>query len=116
MIDPKGYIIGQVSGEGSYKEIDSAIAKSISESRKKGELNETPLSLVLEKAKIGNLPLSFPGKVLADEKSNRLFISDSNHNRIVITDLQGKLLQTIGSGEASLKDGLNTSTSRLLRM
>ncbi|MBX7170086.1 MAG: redoxin domain-containing protein [Pyrinomonadaceae bacterium] len=105
LIDPKGYIIGQISGEGSYNEIDGAIAKSISESRKKGELNEKPLSLVLEKAKVGNLPLSFPGKVLADEKSNRLFISDSNHNRIVITDLQGKLLQTIGSGEASLKDG-----------
>ena len=29
-------------------------------------------------------PLRFPGKVLADEAGKRLFIADSNHNRIVI--------------------------------
>lgn len=105
LIDPNGYIVGQVSGEGNYDAIDGAIAKTIEESRKKGELNETPLKLALEKAKVGNLPLAFPGKVLADEKSNRLFIADSNHNRIVVTDLNGKLLETIGDGEAALIDG-----------
>lgn len=105
LIDPNGYVIRQLSGEGNYAEIDQTIAQTIGEFRKKGGLNEAPLKLSLEKAKVGNLPLAFPGKVLADEKSNRLFISDSNHNRIVITDLNGKLLETIGSGAAALTDG-----------
>jgi DNA-binding beta-propeller fold protein YncE len=111
LIDPNGYIIGNYVGEGYYEEIDKKISETITDFRKKGQLNETPLSFALERAKVGNLPLAFPGKILADEKSNRLFISDSNHNRIVVTDLQGKLLETIGNGEASLKDGnFQTST------
>ena len=43
-------------------------------------------------------PLRFPGKVLADEAGDRLFIADSNHNRIVVTDLDGKLRNVIGTG------------------
>lgn len=105
LIDPNGYIIRQLSGEGNFAEIDEVITQIIAEFRQKGSLNEMPLALTLEKAKVGNLPLAFPGKVLADEKSNRLFISDSNHNRIVVTDLDGKLLETIGSGAAALTDG-----------
>lgn len=105
LIDPAGYIIGQVSGEGNYEAIDTAIAQTLEDFRKKGELNEQPLSLALERAKVGDLPLSFPGKILADARSNRLFISDSNHNRIVITDLSGKLIEEIGSSRPALKDG-----------
>lgn len=105
LIDPNGYIIGNYVGEGYAKEIDDLVGKTADEFRKKGQLNESPLEFALESAKVGNLPLAFPGKILADEKSNRLFISDSNHNRIVITDLQGKLLETIGNGETGLKDG-----------
>lgn len=105
LIDPEGYVIGNFVGEGHAQAVDDKIGKTIAEFRKKGKLNDKPLSLTLERAKVGNLPLAFPGKVLADAKSNRLFIADSNHNRIVITDLQGKLLETIGNGETSLKDG-----------
>ncbi len=105
LIDPNGYVIGHYVGEGNQVEIDEKIAETITEARKKGQLNEKPLAFSLESAKVGNLPLAFPGKVLADEKSNRLFIADSNHNRIVITDLQGKLLDIIGNGQAALTDG-----------
>ncbi|MGI8786377.1 MAG: thioredoxin-like domain-containing protein [Pyrinomonadaceae bacterium] len=105
VIDPDGYVIKTIFGEGQFDEIDKTISDTISEFRKKGELNEQPLKFALERAKVGDLPLAFPGKVLADEKSNRLFISDSNHNRIVITDLAGKLLNVIGNGAAGKADG-----------
>jgi DNA-binding beta-propeller fold protein YncE len=105
LIDPNGYVIGQVAGEGQFDTLDKAIGETVAEFRKKGQLNEQPLKFALEQAKVGSLPLAFPGKVLADEKSNRLFISDSNHNRIVVTDFTGKLLQTIGSGKAAGNDG-----------
>ena len=50
-------------------------------------------------------PLRFPGKVLADEPGGRLFIADSNHNRIVVARLDGTLVATIGSGTAGRADG-----------
>lgn len=104
LIDPAGYVIGSISGEGNYDPIDTAIGKAVDDFRKRGELNEEPLKLTLERAKVGNLPLAFPGKVLADAKGDRLFIADSNHNRIVITKLDGALMETIGTGERGFVD------------
>src|SRR6266481_5828030 len=49
LIDPAGYIIGKLSGEGGYDALDKAIADSIAEFRKRGELNEAPLKFVLER-------------------------------------------------------------------
>jgi thiol-disulfide isomerase/thioredoxin len=105
LIDPGGYIIGKLSGEGGYDELDKAIAGSIAEFRKRGELNEAPLKLVLERAKVGDLPLAFPGKVIADQKTGRMFIADSNHNRIVLAKLDGTLVETIGAGSSGAEDG-----------
>jgi DNA-binding beta-propeller fold protein YncE len=105
LIDPAGYVIGRVEGEGNYEILDQTIATTIDEFRKRGELNEEPLKLTLERAKVGDLPLAFPGKILADAKRDRLFIADSNHNRIVITRLDGTLIETIGTGAAGAADG-----------
>jgi DNA-binding beta-propeller fold protein YncE len=105
LIDPAGYVIGSISGEGNYDPIDRAIGKAVEDFRKRGELNEEPLKLTLERAKVGNLPLAFPGKVLAYANGDRLFIADSNHNRIVITKLDGTLVETIGTGERGFADG-----------
>ena len=105
LIDPAGYVVGTVSGEGNYDVIDNAISQLSVEFRKRGELNEQPLSLILERAKVGDLPLAFPGKVLADPNSDRLFIADSNHNRLVVTKLDGTFIETIGTGAAGAEDG-----------
>ena len=105
LIDPAGYVIGKLSGEGGYEALDKVIGDTIAEFRKRGELNEAPLKLVLEKAKVGDLPLAFPGKIVTDEKNNRLFIADSDHNRIVVARLDGTLLETIGTGTHGADDG-----------
>ena len=105
LIDPAGYIVGAARGEGNYEVLDAAIGKTIAEFRRRGELNEQPLRLALERAKVGDMPLAFPGKVLADEKTGRLFIADSNHNRIVVTTLDGAVVETIGTGARGSLDG-----------
>jgi sugar lactone lactonase YvrE len=69
-----------------------------------GRMDER-LKYVSERAKVADLPLSFPGKVLADAKGGRLFIADSNHNRIVVTKLDGTLITTIGTGARGAADG-----------
>jgi thiol-disulfide isomerase/thioredoxin len=111
LIDPAGYIVASVPGEGNYEPFDQAIAQVAAEFRKRGELNEQPLQLALEQAKVGDLPLAFPGKVLADAKGDRLFIADSSHNRIVVTKLDGTLLEAIGTGESGTADGPSDKAS-----
>jgi DNA-binding beta-propeller fold protein YncE len=111
LITPDGYVVGKWFGEGHFDKIETEITRLIEEFRKKGTLNEEPLKFALERAKISNLPLAYPGKILADEKTKRLFISDSNHNRIIITDFNGKLLEVIGNGNASAKDGSYTNAT-----
>jgi thiol-disulfide isomerase/thioredoxin len=105
LIDPAGYVIGAVSGEGNYDLIDQVVAKVVDEFRKRGELNEEPLKLTLERASVGDLPLAFPGKILADATGDRLFIADSNHNRLVVTRLDGTLIESIGTGVPGAVDG-----------
>src|SRR3972149_6408341 len=99
LIDPEGNIVGSDTGEGHYETLDKLIGKLVSEFRSKNLINEKPIPLSLEKYKQGPTYLSFPGKILADEASNRLFIADSNHNRIVIANLEGEVLDIAGNGE-----------------
>src|SRR5205085_6260964 len=105
LIDTAGYVVGQEAGEGHYEVLDKVIGQLVEDARKRGTLDERPLKYALERAKVGDLPLAFPGKILADEKGERLFVADSNHNRVVVTRLDGTLLDVIGSGERGSKDG-----------
>lgn len=107
LIDAKGRYIGFVAGEDerNFKELEKHINRLIVMHRGRKELNETPFTFFPEVDKPDTTPLLFPGKVLADTPSNRLFISDTGHHRIVVTDLQGKKPVTIGSGTEGLVDG-----------
>ena len=104
-IDPEGKVLGKHEGEFAVSDLDSLLSKMIDEYDNNQLVNRSPIALSLEKDKEWERALSFPGKVLADEQSDRLFIADSNHNRIVVTDLRGKLKDVIGSGERGLRDG-----------
>jgi thiol-disulfide isomerase/thioredoxin len=105
LIDPTGKIVGKLAGEGIYKPMHQYISGVIKTFENKGKINRKPLNLTPESDKIAQSVLYFPGKVLADSSHSRLFISDTNHNRIVITNLDGKVQSVIGSGKAALKDG-----------
>ena len=105
-LDPMGRIIGSISGEASFERLDGLLQEMIAEFDEKGMLDRTPLSHSTEDDRSpGETVLSFPGKLLADEASDRLFISDSNHNRIIVASLDGEVNAVIGSGEQSLLDG-----------
>jgi thiol-disulfide isomerase/thioredoxin len=106
LIDPEGNLVGYTSGEGNYELLDTIVGKLIDEHKKKKTLNEQPIHFDLAKYReTGDTPLFFPGKVLADEKIKRLFIADSTHHRIVITDLNGKLISVAGTGVPGNVDG-----------
>ena len=106
LFDTRGNYVGAIPGEGHYAALDKAVGNLIAQAKARGELDESPINFHLEDEKVDvETPLRFPGKVLADTPGGRLFISDTGHNRIVVTDLKGGLKEIIGNGATGLKDG-----------
>jgi thiol-disulfide isomerase/thioredoxin/DNA-binding beta-propeller fold protein YncE len=106
LIDPEGYLVAHGEGEGLGDAADKIIAKLIETHRQKGTLSARPLRFDLARNReAGDGPLFFPGKVVADQPGNRLFIADSTHHRIVITDLDGKKIAIAGTGQPGKVDG-----------
>jgi DNA-binding beta-propeller fold protein YncE len=106
IIDPAGNLVGTAMGEGNLEGFVNAIRTVVRVFDERGEINRAPLPLQLERHRHDDQPLLYPGKLLADERSNRLFIADSNHNRIVVSSLDGKLIEVIGSGLQGDNDGI----------
>ncbi len=111
-IDPAGNLVGGHAGEGVYPLFQPIIASLVEEFGAKGSIDRTPIPLSLRSTATATL-LSFPGKVLADDAGGRLFVADSGHNRILISDLAGRLQTAIGSGIEGFADGAaNEATFR----
>ncbi|WP_414584218.1 thioredoxin-like domain-containing protein [Scytonema sp. PCC 10023] len=103
VIDPQGYVVGYVSGEGDRHVLDELIQKLINQHQEKGTINFQELSLTLEKQRKPLItPLAFPGKVLATQAG--LFIADSGHHRIVVSSFNGEIIHLIGTGQSGLTD------------
>ncbi|XP_022747673.1 protein SUPPRESSOR OF QUENCHING 1, chloroplastic isoform X2 [Durio zibethinus] len=109
IVGPNGKLLAQISGEGHRKDLDYLVEAALLFYGQKKLLDYTSIPLNLEQDNDPRLltsPLKFPGKLAMDILNNRLFISDSNHNRIVVTDLDGNFIIQIGStGEEGLRDG-----------
>ncbi len=103
-------IVGAVAGEGNREALDRTIAAALEEGRAAGTLAQGPLRIEREQSVRAATGLAFPGKVLADPAGGRLFIADSNHNRIVVATLpdrdgRSRLVRTVGHGRVGREDG-----------
>ncbi|MCX9192082.1 alkyl hydroperoxide reductase [Carbonactinospora thermoautotrophica] len=103
VIDPEGYVVAQMAGEGHAHGLDSLLAELVAEHEAKGTLRRgdspyaPPPAIQTE--------LRFPGKVLALPGGTYL-VSDSGHHSLV--ELAGDaetVLRRIGDGERGLVDG-----------
>jgi DNA-binding beta-propeller fold protein YncE len=101
LVDPEGNLVGYTSGEGNYEVFVKAIDATLK--KFEGRIDRKPLEFVLEKSKLKEGPLFYPGKLVAAE--DRIYISDTRHNRIVVTDLAGKVVERVGGPEEGRKDG-----------
>ncbi|KXZ45018.1 hypothetical protein GPECTOR_59g625 [Gonium pectorale] len=106
VVSPRGRLIAMLSGEGHRQDLEDLINAALQYYGEAGELDgSTPLPIALERNKQAAdaaSPLRYPGKIAADLAGGRLFISDSNNHRIVITDLAGRFLDQIGGGTEHL--------------
>jgi thiol-disulfide isomerase/thioredoxin len=105
IIDPRGFLVAAHSGEIRSEVLDDFLKRFIPIYLRQGVLNPEPFEVSLPRERSAASGLRFPGKVLADEDSGRVFIADSGHHRIVVTTLAGELLAVIGDGAPGRKDG-----------
>lgn len=104
-IDPLGRVLGPIAGEGVYERLAPAIGVMADEYGHNGLIDPTPLGELLEIEPALPTVLSFPGKVLADEAGDRLFIADTGRHRVLVATLDGELVDVIGSGAEGRDDG-----------
>ena len=107
LINPVGEIIGKLSGEGISQSLEEIIPDLIKEFDSQKKLNRNTVTLLsLEKDKLAETVLSFPSKVILNESGTELYISDTNHHRILHIDIQRKkILDIIGSNEIGNENG-----------
>jgi len=105
LIDSTGKVRGKASSEKIFRTIHQATLQLLAEGKKNNTLT-TPLTFQPIKKSSGIL--SFPSKITPDQKNKRLFIADSNHNRILVTqffDNNLKIIDQIGSSDSGDKIG-----------
>ncbi len=101
-ISPSGKVIARHEGEFEIETLTRVLDEMIAEYEPTGLLKRGEFDISPEPAE--ETPLSFPGKITADLTGNRLVISDSNHRRLVITDLEGNVETLVGNGESPLSE------------
>ncbi len=104
VIDPLGNVAYNEAGE-VQADLDARIRSLVERHRSRRELDESPVEFPAEVDRPHDGGLLYPGKVTADAASDRLYISDTGHNRIVVTDLRGRFIEAIGGGKSGLVDG-----------
>ncbi len=106
LIDPAGNVVGGHSGEGVYDITQPVIASLVAEFEQNGILDRTPIEFALEQDGRPETILSYPGKVFLDPGGKHLYIADTGHHRIVVTDPStGDVLNVYGRGQPGFSDG-----------
>ena len=98
-------MIGKHEGEIGFEAFDGVLREMVRQFDERGLIDRRPVDFVTEREQQSGGPLSFPGKVLADRRSDRLFIADTTHNRVVVASADGRVRSIVGSGKPGLADG-----------
>ncbi|HEX7926933.1 MAG TPA: thioredoxin-like domain-containing protein [bacterium] len=105
VVDPMGYLVGVLPGEGHRKQIEDYVNQALPHYRAEGVVVEGGAAMVREHEATHRSPLLYPGKVAADASRGTLWIADTGHHRLVEVRPSGEVVRTVGNGVAGLKDG-----------
>ncbi|MDN6134311.1 MAG: redoxin domain-containing protein, partial [Brevibacterium sp.] len=109
VIDPEGYLVATLSGEGHGAGLGEIIEGLIEEHTVKGTLHSGDGPYVPPPAP--ETELFYPGKVTALPSGN-LLVADSGHHSLVEYDSSGQtIIRRIGTGERGADDGDFTQAS-----
>jgi hypothetical protein len=103
VVDPEGYVVAQLSGEGHRHALEVLLDDLVREHEAKGTLRRGDGPYVAPPPPATDL--RFPGKALA-LPGGTLLVSDSGHHSVVELAADGEtVLRRIGSGQRGLVDG-----------
>ncbi len=106
LIDPEGRVVGGHAGEFQAESFAPVIQGLVRQYEAQGKLDRTPLPAAPERWKLVETLLSFPGKLLADPEGGRLFVTDTDHHRILQFSLEGGPVRAAyGAGGPGFSDG-----------
>ena len=109
VVDPEGYVVAQLSGEGHGHALARLVADLVAEHDTKGTLHRGDGPYVPPPPP--DTDLRFPGKAVR-LPGGTLLVSDSGHHSVVeLAEDAETVLRRIGSGERGLTDG-EASTAR----
>ncbi|MCC3278248.1 NHL domain-containing thioredoxin family protein [Arthrobacter sp. zg-Y40] len=103
VLDPEGYIVAHLSGEGHAAGLESLVAELVAEHEAKGTLHRGDGPYVPAEPSAGDL--RFPGKVTA-LPGGTFLVADTGHHRLV--ELEADLAtvrRVIGEGTKGWRDG-----------
>jgi len=107
LIGPDGKILSKTSGEGKRDYLSNEISKALEDGMRRGILSNERIPVTPNVSK-RNSTLSFPGKIAFGD-SRTMFISDSNNDRILVTELaspfEAKVTDQIGGQSSGFADG-----------
>lgn len=120
VVDPEGYVVATMAGEGHAEGLDRLIAQLVEEHEAKGTLRRGDGPYVPPEAPPSEL--RFPGKAIVlpadrhhpaapgagpEATGDTLLVSDSAHHRLVELAADGEtVLRVIGSGRRGRRDGV----------
>ncbi len=103
IVDPEGYIVAHMAGEGHKANIDALIAELIEQHEAQGTLHRGTGPFVMPEAQPRTL--RFPSKAVVLENGN-LLVADAGHHSLAELAPDGEtLIRRIGTGERGLTDG-----------
>lgn len=103
LISSKGKITGKISGEKVFPSIEESILNQ----KKYFQIDEKKeFKLELEKDKLPDRLLSFPSKIVLNPKGNEIYISDTNHHRILRIDIDTREILDVVGGISGFEDGV----------
>ncbi|MGH8866772.1 MAG: NHL domain-containing thioredoxin family protein [Actinomycetes bacterium] len=103
VVDPEGYVVAQLAGEGHGHGLDRLLAELVAEHEAAGTLRRGDGPYVPPPAP--RTSLRFPGKLVARDDGTYL-VSDTRHHSLAVLDADGEtVLRRIGDGARGLHDG-----------
>ncbi|XP_076105032.1 NHL repeat-containing protein 2-like [Mytilus galloprovincialis] len=103
VVGPKGQFLQTFVGEGHRENLLEFIDESLEYF--KDMINPCDLKLSLEKDKVNEAPLQFPGKVTTSNDGKILVVSDTGHHRILVLSQLGVVQHCIGGTDRGNEDG-----------
>lgn len=101
LIDCEGHVAGRFVGEGALRRVDDAVAALLEDAATRDLRNYASARAAFRTEP--RMALRFPAHALAT--ADKLYITDTGHNRILECTHQGRVLRQFGSGNAGYWDG-----------